>query len=80
MKKINLLLSAVFLLCLSCIAPVNHYYISFKSGKELNNFLNRKTASFPLISAHRGGPMPGFPENAIETVSYTHLDVYKRQV
>jgi glycerophosphoryl diester phosphodiesterase len=67
MKKINLLLSAVFLLCLSCIAPVNHYYISFKSGKELNDFLNRKTASFPLISAHRGGPMAGFPENAIET-------------
>lgn len=67
MKKINLLLSAVLLLCLSCIASVNHYYISFKSGKELNDFLNRKTASFPLISAHRGGPMPGFPENAIET-------------
>lgn len=67
MKKINLLLSAVLLVFLSCIAPVNHYYISFKSGKELNDFLNRKTGSFPLISAHRGGPMPGFPENAIET-------------
>lgn len=67
MKKINLLLSAVFLLFLSCIAPVKHYYISFKSGNELNDFLNRKTANFPLISAHRGGAMPGFPENAIET-------------
>lgn len=67
MKKINLLLVAVFLLSLSCIAPTKHYYISFKNANEFNNFLNRKTAGFPLISAHRGGPMPGFPENAIET-------------
>lgn len=67
MKKFNLLLAAVFLLCLSCIAPTNHHYISFENGNEFNNFLNRKTAGFPLISAHRGGPMPGFPENAIET-------------
>lgn len=67
MKKINLLIAAVFVLCISCIAPVKHYYISFKNGKELNDFLNRKTTGFPLISAHRGGPMPGFPENAIET-------------
>jgi glycerophosphoryl diester phosphodiesterase len=67
MKKINLLLVVVFLLSLSCIAPTKHYYISFKNANEFNNFLNRKTAGFPLISAHRGGPMPGFPENAIET-------------
>ncbi|GAA5042634.1 glycerophosphoryl diester phosphodiesterase [Marivirga lumbricoides] len=26
--------------------------------------------SQPLISAHRGGPYPGFPENAIETFQY----------
>lgn len=67
MKKINLILAAVFIVCLSCIAPVKHYYISFKNANDFNNFLNRKTTGFPLISAHRGGPMPGFPENAIET-------------
>ncbi len=67
MKKISLLILAVALATIACIAPTKHYYISFKTGKELNNFLNRKTANFPLISAHRGGPMPGFPENAIET-------------
>ena len=67
MKKINLCIALVLIICLSCIAPTKKYYLSFKSKKELNDFLNRKTAGFPLISAHRGGPMPGFPENAIET-------------
>lgn len=67
MKKINLFIAAVFVLCISFIAPPKHHYISFKNADELRNFLNRKTAGFPLISAHRGGPMAGFPENAIET-------------
>ena len=67
MKKISLLILAVALATIACIAPTKNYYISFKSGSEFNDFLNRKSSSFPLISAHRGGPMPGFPENAIET-------------
>lgn len=67
MKKILLSIITVALATTSFVAPSNHHYISFKSGSEFNNFLNRKTESFPLISAHRGGPMPGFPENAIET-------------
>ena len=67
MKQIRLLLFIVALGAISCIAPTKHYYISFKNGNELNEFLNRKNSSFPLISAHRGGPMSGFPENAIET-------------
>lgn len=29
--------------------------------------MNRKTPGYPLISAHRGGPMKGFPENCIAT-------------
>ncbi len=49
------------------IAPSRHHYIKFKTAKEFQAFLNRKAAPFPLLSAHRGGPMPGFPENAIET-------------
>src|SRR5690606_19762435 len=25
---------------------------------------------YPLVSAHRGGPAPGYPENALETFDY----------
>jgi len=67
MKNFNLLIAAVFVLCVSFTAPPKHHYISFRNADELRSFLNRKTPSFPLISAHRGGPMAGFPENAIET-------------
>ena len=67
MNKIKLLFLVVALSGLACISPTNHHYISFKTAKQFKDFLNRKTENFPLISAHRGGPMPGFPENAIET-------------
>jgi glycerophosphoryl diester phosphodiesterase len=67
MKNLNYIIVFIGLLLLSCINAPKHHYISFKSADEFNAFLNRKSGSFPLISAHRGGPVPGFPENAIET-------------
>jgi len=45
-----------------------HHYIKFNKTEELYQFLKWSPEKrFPLISAHRGGPMPGFPENCIET-------------
>ncbi|QXU42591.1 glycerophosphodiester phosphodiesterase family protein [Pedobacter sp. D749] len=45
-----------------------HHYIKFNTPAELYQFLKWSPENrFPLISAHRGGPMPGFPENCIET-------------
>ncbi|MEE1945001.1 glycerophosphodiester phosphodiesterase family protein [Pedobacter sp. KR3-3] len=67
MKKIYLVLASVLVVCLSFVGPAKHFYLSFRNADELRNFLNRKTSGYPLISAHRGGPMAGFPENAIET-------------
>ncbi|RZK43018.1 MAG: glycerophosphodiester phosphodiesterase family protein [Pedobacter sp.] len=67
MKKIVFPFIALVVILLSFIAKPKHHYISFKSTEEFRGFLNRKSGDFPLISAHRGGPMPGFPENAIET-------------
>ena len=67
MRKIQFLILAIALLGIACIAPKQNHYISFKTAKEFQAFLNRKAKPYPLLSAHRGGPMPGFPENAIET-------------
>lgn len=45
-----------------------HHYIKFNNLPELYQFLKWTPENrFPLISAHRGGPMPGYPENCIET-------------
>lgn len=67
--KFYYLLLFVFIALLSCKEDkINHHYIDFKTNADLQNFLNWKSDKhFPLFSAHRGGPMPGFPENCIET-------------
>lgn len=69
MKFYHLSCLSFLILFLACKQEEKkHHYINFKSTQELYQFLNYKSESrFPLISAHRGGPMPGFPENCIET-------------
>lgn len=66
MKQFKLLLVCFLLLTVSSFAQ-NKHYISFGTADALRSFLNKKTLGYPLISAHRGGPMDGFPENSIET-------------
>ncbi|MGK6353018.1 glycerophosphodiester phosphodiesterase family protein [Parapedobacter sp. DT-150] len=41
--------------------------ISLSSVDDLYRFLTYDEKRYPLVSAHRGGPTTGFPENAIET-------------
>ncbi len=48
---------------------VPRHYISIPAGK-LPQFLSWHPANIPFVSAHRGGPMPGYPENAIETFDH----------
>ncbi|MBO9565715.1 MAG: alkaline phosphatase family protein [Niastella sp.] len=45
--------------------------IRFKTIEELRQFLVRSENRYPLVSAHRGGPEKGFPENAIETFEHS---------
>ncbi len=66
MKRFNLLVIAACLFTLTAGAQQKHL-LSFKNTKELREFLNAKKRTYPLLSVHRGGPMAGFPENAIET-------------
>jgi glycerophosphoryl diester phosphodiesterase len=67
---------AHYLLWLTLIAvPVPEitaqHFIQTNSTAELQSFFRRSSDWIPLISAHRGGPEPGFPENCIATFANT---------
>ncbi len=47
------------------LAEANHIRLS--SLEETGDFYTWTPDRIPMVSAHRGGPYPGFPENAIET-------------
>ncbi len=55
-------------------API--YCIQTGSVAELHEFFRRTPDRIPLISAHRGGPGPGFPENCIPTFEHTLTQTY----
>lgn len=63
MKRLLFLL----VLLLSLNVQAQDYHLRFKSVSELQQFMQWSPKRYPLISCHRGGPAPGFPENAIET-------------
>ncbi|NVJ99101.1 MAG: glycerophosphodiester phosphodiesterase family protein [Alphaproteobacteria bacterium] len=44
-----------------------HHYIEIPPG-GMPSFLKWRSVRVPLVSHHRGGPAPGFPENALETM------------
>lgn len=45
----------------------HNHRIDLATVDELYRFLTYHEKRYPLISAHRGGPSEGFPENALET-------------
>jgi len=78
MKRLQPFLPLLFLLAglvlFSCQGqpPREKHYQSFASAEALQDYLSWSPEKPPLISAHRGGPMPGrggsgFPENCLET-------------
>ncbi|RZL19020.1 MAG: glycerophosphodiester phosphodiesterase family protein [Pedobacter sp.] len=68
MRSIRLL-PFFFLLIFQSAAAQKKNHISFATTTEFREYLDSKRdqTKYPLLSAHRGGPMPGFPENCIET-------------
>jgi len=48
-------------------SETNVYKIQVTSLSETEDFYTWTNDRIPMVSAHRGGPYPGFPENAIET-------------
>jgi glycerophosphoryl diester phosphodiesterase len=55
------------LVCLNSCAQPKEYLLQFKTPKELYRFLSYSDTFIPLVSAHRGGPVKGFPENCTAT-------------
>lgn len=43
------------------------HHIAPKTVEDLYELFTYRDNRYPLVSAHRGGPAPGFPENALET-------------
>lgn len=74
MKNVFYLNIYILLLIGACsfsAADSSHYnapsQLRLKSTEDLYRFLTYHERRIPLVSAHRGGPEPGYPENAIET-------------
>ncbi len=44
------------------------HYIEVNTPEEARDFYTWSVDRFPLVSAHRGGSYPGFPENSIEAM------------
>jgi len=60
------------MIAFSSTAQQSSNNLTFRNVDELRQFLTYTKKRFPLISAHRGGPEKGFPENAIETFEHSY--------
>jgi glycerophosphoryl diester phosphodiesterase len=59
-------------LCYNCNFAQNaNYTICFPTVKEFHKFVRYSADNYPLVSAHRGGPAKGFPENCTATFANT---------
>ncbi len=65
-----MLISGLFLFLAAQEVPEYHY-VKFGSVRQLQDYLAYSPDKSPLIGAHRGGPLPGFPENCIATFQNT---------
>ena len=52
-------------------ARTSAHYVAFADADALAAYLRYGSEAGPLVSAHRGGPMPAYPENALATFEHT---------
>lgn len=43
-------------------------YVYHETGEDLGRYLRFDQSCGPFVSAHRGGPLPGYPENSLEAL------------
>lgn len=74
-RTLPLLVLALIVLVGGCVPtnvgsgeyPNAAHHIKLGTVDDLYRFLTYTDKGYPLVSAHRGGPAAGYPENAIET-------------
>ncbi len=66
-----LIIIVVLLPYLQSYFSPDYHYVSFSSTAELQEYLSYNSSKIPLVAAHRGGPMAGYPENAISTFQHS---------
>ncbi len=69
--KLFLFSFSSLLFSITVIGQQVQHLLQFKNADELQKFLTYSPERIPLVSAHRGGPVKGFPENAVETFAHT---------
>lgn len=52
------------------------YYLKIPAADSLKSFFRHTSDRVPLVSAHRGGPTAGFPENCLATFDHTLRQTY----
>jgi glycerophosphoryl diester phosphodiesterase len=63
-----------FLICFTCMGVgygQDLHVLKVKNVKQLHDFFKYRENDRPIISGHRGGIVPGFPENSIEAFENT---------
>lgn len=74
MRTLRSVIPLFLLLLLAAVTAAQQAHrLQFNSVTELQQFLSYSEKRVPLISAHRGGPQKGFPENALETFQHSIL-------
>lgn len=66
-KALTILFVILYLVAAGNAQSQKKHYVFFATPEELQTYLRWTPEKQPLIAAHRGGPMPGFPENCIAT-------------
>lgn len=74
MKSIKLPCLIVLVAASSCLRvgqSASPHYLSVGTTQQLRTLLRYTPRRVPLVSAHRGGPVAGYPENCIATFDHT---------
>ncbi len=67
MRRLYYFCALLLMAWLSGCQPQEQFFTAFESPKALQTYLRWTPSARPLVSAHRGGPLPGYPENCLET-------------